>query len=83
MPISISRQCITKHLPIGPWKLELKMSALIQFNLFHFLSIHYKVKDHMDIEIVTIQAIYAKLRVSIIKLAFKQLILVCHINNRL
>ena len=27
----------------------------IQFNLFHFLSIHYKVKDHMDTEIVTIQ----------------------------
>jgi len=35
--------------------------ATIQFNLSHFPSIHYKVKDHMEIEIVTIYAKLAKL----------------------
>ena len=51
------------------------------FNLFHFPPIHYKLKDHMTIETVKQYKLYMQVIVTIIKLAFKQLTLVHHIND--
>jgi hypothetical protein len=36
------------------------------FNLFHFPTIHHKVKDHMDIEIVKQYKLYKQVIVTII-----------------
>jgi hypothetical protein len=79
----LSRHCTTKHLPIGLWKLELKMSAFIQFNSIHFTidplqgQRWHGYRNSHNISSICI------ITVTIIKLAFKQLILVCHINDRL